>query len=370
MRWRVVLYHNVMAPYRHALFQAIAQHVDLDVWFSARTTRDRDWGTENPTGYAYRVLRSYVWYAFSRPLIVAPTLIREIDQTRPDALIAVLTRSNLIDVFRLVRVAQRRGIPVILWIGNVEYPRCFRDDLPSLLTKTFEAYYRYVIRRASGFMFYSKLSQQWAAVRGASGPAIIGTQVLEKSDAVPRLEVQNNEYAPRKMLFVGKLEKRKGFDILLDAISDLDVPVTQDLELIVAGTGPLASARPPQRSSVHVRYLGHVRRPELASLYRASDVLILPSRHDPWGFVVNEAMAMGTPVIASSACGAAELAAKSGWVFDPCRREDFLAQLRTALTRCRTPGIRRQAVAAEELYRPKSCAGEIGDLVNEIAVKA
>ena len=49
----------------------------------------------------------------------------------------------------------------------------------------------------------------------------------------------------------------------------------------------------------------------------AADLLALPSRWDGWGLVVNEALAVGVPVIASNACGASDLIRQdvNGYVF-------------------------------------------------------
>jgi hypothetical protein len=79
----VVLYHNMVAPYRHDLFEAIAKRLPLEVWYSTRTTRDRQWDTRIPPSYPHRILGSRIWYAFRRPLIQCPSLIADLDRTRP-----------------------------------------------------------------------------------------------------------------------------------------------------------------------------------------------------------------------------------------------------------------------------------------------
>jgi glycosyltransferase involved in cell wall biosynthesis len=55
-----------------------------------------------------------------------------------------------------------------------------------------------------------------------------------------------------------------------------------------------------------LRYVGHVDRPALQQLYSESDVLVLPSRYEVWGLVINEALAHGLPVIATQAVGAVD----------------------------------------------------------------
>jgi glycosyltransferase involved in cell wall biosynthesis len=105
------------------------------------------------------------------------------------------------------------------------------------------------------------------------------------------------------VLFVGRLEREKGIEVLLDAwrIADLGPHAV----LALAGEGPLAETG---RSGV--RRLGYVPRLELPAFYAGADLFVLPSIRtatflEPWGLVVNEAMLQRTPVIVSDAVGAA-----------------------------------------------------------------
>jgi len=89
-------------------------------------------------------------------------------------------------------------------------------------------------------------------------------------------------------LFVGRVSYEKNIEEFLQ----LDVPGTK----IVCGVGPLESslrARYP-----HVRWLGLLPRDELARVYAAADVFVMPSRTETFGLVMLEAMATGTPVAA------------------------------------------------------------------------
>ena len=100
-------------------------------------------------------------------------------------------------------------------------------------------------------------------------------------------------------------ESAKGLATLLDAWTH----VTADAELLIAGTGSLDDAvrqRVASASMPPVRLLGHQDREQLADRYAEADVFVFPSVSDPWGLVVNEAMAAGLPVIASSAPGAVD----------------------------------------------------------------
>lgn len=108
------------------------------------------------------------------------------------------------------------------------------------------------------------------------------------------------------ILFVGRLEKRKGIPILFKALSKVK---DKDLRLIVVGTGPLFKKYKDKIDKLHieVQFLGKVSPMKLPSLYRTSHLFIAPSiKGESFGIVLLEAMASGIPVIASNIVGYAE----------------------------------------------------------------
>lgn len=106
------------------------------------------------------------------------------------------------------------------------------------------------------------------------------------------------------VVFSGKLVPWKRPDDLLEAAAQ--VP---DVHVVYAGDGSLRSALEALARNLgvahRVRFLGFVNQRGLPEVYAAADFLILPSEHEPFGVVVNEAFACGLPVIVSEACGAA-----------------------------------------------------------------
>ncbi len=102
----------------------------------------------------------------------------------------------------------------------------------------------------------------------------------------------------------GYLIERKRPDLIIDALA-LIHPARRPVALFI-GRGPLEEqlAEQARKRRVEVRFAGFRKGRDLAKHYLASDALVLASRDDPWGLVVNEAMAAGLPVVCSDACGA------------------------------------------------------------------
>ena len=124
-------------------------------------------------------------------------------------------------------------------------------------------------------------------------------------------------------VYVGRLSEEKNVDSLLTEW----VRYRADggaWSLVLVGDGPAAAHLKKQAaesefaSDVHFAGLKGVN--ELPRYYAGAKAFVLPSTREPWGLVVNEAMACGLPVVVSSRCGCADdlvYAGRNGFVFDP-----------------------------------------------------
>jgi glycosyltransferase involved in cell wall biosynthesis len=111
------------------------------------------------------------------------------------------------------------------------------------------------------------------------------------------------------VLFAAKLQPRKHAGHLLEAFACLRATTTLDPILLYVGDGEQLAALQARTAALnltpHVRFAGFRNQTELPTLYQLATVFVLPSRHEPWGLTINEAMASGCPVIASSDVGCA-----------------------------------------------------------------
>jgi len=141
---------------------------------------------------------------------------------------------------------------------------------------------------------------------------------------LPNLDARSSLGVPeaeRVVLFAGKLVPVKGVDILLRAFAALREAGDAD-RLVIVGDGPLAGALRDEARSLgcegDVRFAGQVTQPELARWMAAADVFVLPSHDEGRGLVLLEAMACGTPCVASQVGGIPEtLPAECGRLVPP-----------------------------------------------------
>lgn len=114
----------------------------------------------------------------------------------------------------------------------------------------------------------------------------------------------------RLILSVGHLIPRKGHDLVIRALNLLP-----DTDLIIVGDGPERGKL--ERLAIElglkdrVRFLGQIAHADLPDIYSAADMLVLASSREGWANVLLEAMACGTPVIASDVWGTKEVVKES-----------------------------------------------------------
>lgn len=167
----------------------------------------------------------------------------------------------------------------------------------------------------------------------------------------------------RKLLFVGRLDARKGFEAAVEAFARL-APTRRDLRLVVAGEGPARRAvdRLPADLRARVLLLGTVPNRDLPPIHAACDAFVAPNvGGESFGIVLIEAMAAGLPVVASAIPGFDEVVRDGvdGVLVPPGRPEALAAALARVLDepglaeRLRAAGRERARTFAWETVLPR-----------------
>lgn len=132
------------------------------------------------------------------------------------------------------------------------------------------------------------------------------------------------------LLFVGSFIQRKGLDLLVEALNQID---DLSLSLCFVGSGSLRNEIDSIANSHTVEVIENVNQARLCEIYNASRFHVLPSRYEPFGLVVTEAMFCGVPVIGSSVGGIPEQIEHdvNGWLVEPDSVDSLVAAIRTAM---------------------------------------
>ena len=140
-------------------------------------------------------------------------------------------------------------------------------------------------------------------------------QPLERATSRMALGMSCDDFVA---VFVGRIHPQKGLDILIEAVRKIASGRPRFQLFVIGSHGGHYSAR--ERPSVYaidllrravgapIRFVGflHHHSTELRQYLAAADVAVVPSRHEPFGYVALEALAMSLPVIASRTGGLAQ----------------------------------------------------------------
>lgn len=225
-------------------------------------------------------------------------------------------RFDLIDAHYLfpdgvaaVAVARRFGLPVVLTARGSDTSLFPRYWLPRRMIQ-------HALAQADGLIAVSAALKEGLVSLGASPERVV---VLRNGVDLALFRPPSDRAALREaiglegptILSVGLLVPRKRHHLTIGALSLLP-----GMRLLIAGEGPerarLAALAARLGVADRVRFLGAVPHRELPSLYAAADVMVLASEREGWANVLLEAMACGTPVVATEAWGTREAIGEEG----------------------------------------------------------
>lgn len=137
------------------------------------------------------------------------------------------------------------------------------------------------------------------------------------------------------LLYSGQFIHRKGIDLLTNNVSLFNKFSDKRIKVIFSGgtDAELKKIAPEFNSKVFVN-AGFLDQKTLTEYFILADYLILPTRLDTWGIVVNESLASGCPVLLSKYAGAADELVqnhKNGIIFDPLDDQEFQSILKKAV---------------------------------------
>lgn len=211
--------------------------------------------------------------------------------------------------------------------------------MPWLFKRSFleEQVFRFILRQTILVTGPESLAKEYERRYGVKEYRIltnwIDVERFKSKEADPRLS-QDFGGQTKTILFVHHLSKRKGADLIIPIAEGLK---NEKAEFWVIGDGPemdnLKSEIRNLKLDKVVKLLGQVPNKEIVKYFHASHVFIMPSREEGSPHVLLEAMAAGTPFVASDVGGVRELAPKALKEF-LCPSEDiqcFQEKIRTLL---------------------------------------
>jgi glycosyltransferase involved in cell wall biosynthesis len=330
--FRLAIIASHVIQYQGPLFQALANspEIDLTVLFCSRQGlgnyhdkgfgRDVKWDTPLLDGYRSEFIPNHSPCPNASRFwgLINPAVIRRLREGGFDA-VWVHGWANATNWMAML-TAVAAGVPLVVRgeSNTIRSPGLAKRILRSLVLRA-------LFKRVSGFLIIGSSNVDFYRSLGVPEDRMFFTPYAVDNDfflaqadslAGEKAELKRKEMIPENcpvVLFSGKLIPRKRpMDALLACEELLR---DQKAALIFLGDGPLRHVLEgyvSQKQLPQVHFPGFRNQTELAKFFVMADAFVLPSDHDSWGLVVNEAMCFGLPVVVSDAVGAAVDLVKQG----------------------------------------------------------
>lgn len=236
----------------------------------------------------------------------------------------------------------------------IQWSGAWEGAVPFTESKRYRLHQGFLARQARACVTYGTLASEYLSSLGVHDEHIVTgvnavdvrffqEQAPQRAAAAAQIRQQHGLHGVN-ILFVGNLSERKGARQLLEAFARL--PAASGAALHFVGNGPLEAELRLQAQALglqaQVFFWGQQLPQDVSLYYTLADVFVFPSVYEPWGLVLNEAMACGLPVIASSLAGATRDLVQdgvNGFIIDP-RNPAALAETLTRLIA--DPGLRQR----------------------------
>ncbi len=306
---KIAFLTNVPAPYRVDFFNELGNLCELTVFFEKGKSDERDesWTKNAFTNFKGIFLRS---------------VKSDVDKAISFDICKHIKRDSYDHVI-VANAATPTGIISILYFKLMNIPYWIEGDggFAKSGKSLKEKLKKFLLKDAIGCFSTSKAHDLYYKTYGVSDDRIfrypftalferdIRTSICdstEKKTIHQELGIREDRY----ILAVGQFIHRKGFDLLLEAAIDLP----NDIGIyFVGGTPPQEYTELKQARKLDtVHFISFTDKETLKKWYAGAEIMVLPTREDIWGLVVNEAMAQALPVITTDRCIAGQELVENG----------------------------------------------------------
>jgi len=313
---KIMILHNTITPYRLPIFEELSKKYDLDVYFCKTKTNDRLWSTslENYT-FKYKILPSLN----VGPLVFNFSLLKELFKNKSDCFIVAENFENAVSILTMFAIAKKNKKKIILWNEQIDDEvytlihlktsrNFFKNKLYNFIKAGLKIYRKYLYFKADLLLPLSSAAESYLKKEGVLKEKIIKSfQIMPESIlAEPTTISKLPEFKNKKIILsLGHLIKGKGIDNLIKAFNQLN---SNDAVLLIAGAGDQKeNLKNLAKKNVDIKFIGYIEDKEKAKYFSIADFFVFPTHNDAWGFVINEALYYGLPIISTDKAGAREL---------------------------------------------------------------
>lgn len=324
---KVSIITNIPAPYRVDFFKYMKNHIkdyDISIIYTGLTAGNRKWkvdieDVENDIVLKSKCIEIKKRYN-SRYIYIPLNITKTLKKVNSDIIIA--SEYNPTAVIACLW-CKKNNKKFISWTDGTKTSEKKLNFIQKITRK-------YIISHADAFIASSSKSKELQIKYGADESKCYISYLTVNID---KYMLERNYQSQNRLLCVASLIRRKGIDLLLNALAK----VKCNFELNIAGDGLEKKALQQQARKYglqdKVHFLGYIE--NMKEVYKSNDIFILPTREDCYALVILEAMCAGMPVIVSKyADGHHDMVVDgfNGKIIDPYDENDFSKQIDNLLS--------------------------------------
>lgn len=290
---------NIPSPYRVSFFNELGKLSELTVLYERQYASDREWIPEKALNFREIYLKGI---SIGQDTALCFNVLSYLKKNLYD--IIVIGGYSTPTGMLAIEYMKLKKIPFILNCdgGYIRNEGRIRDKIKT-----------HFISSACAWLSPSKKTDEYLIHYSTDNNRIYRyffTSLFEKDILEQPLNLYDKKKCKQELnmkyekivISVGRFIYIKGYDILLKACADLG----ENVGIYIVGGTPIKEYQDIQKEYGlnNIHYIPFKHKNELMQYYMAADLFVLPTRGDVWGLVINEAMAMGLPVITSDMCGA------------------------------------------------------------------
>ena len=290
---KVLVVSSYPAPYRVGVFKELTKYYDLETYFDTcvNENRNKDWFCKSGEFVFYVLNNKEAKKKFRKALlnIRKYDFVLAYDPVRKPTMLVIF-------LCRLL------GIPYYINSdGAILRKNIFRDLLKRFLYSGASAGFSSGNSATNYFKYYGLKDNQ---IFTHNFTSLVKEDILDVPVKLSEKQELRNQLGLKDIktvISIGQFIPRKGFDVLLKSWIELD----KKAQLLIIGGGDdrqLYEDFITTKGLQNVKLIDFMSKDELFKYYCASDIFVLPTREDIWGLVVNEAMAVGLPVVTTDNC--------------------------------------------------------------------
>lgn len=276
-----------------------------------------------------------------------------------------------------LKLAKGQGAKVVYWTEKWEALSHFQPFLKKMKNLIHRIMIGYLAHNATvciaagtkSAQYYRKLRIPEQKIKIAYDSST-STKVIAEANLRQKYHIPDSD---KVILYLGRLIERKGCDILIDAFSQLNKE-HPDTFLVIGGRGDDYQKQCMNKIQIlgiqNVVFTGLVDPQNRFAFYKMADVFVLPSYSlggviEAWGLTVNEALECGTPVVATTAVGAAYdlLDGKNGIMVEENSVDQLAKGIEEILWKRKHEELRKHCLAAAQKFSVANMAESFGIVI-------